>query len=463
MERFWFEHFGKDDAAGIGFDIFCSAFERYHINFLNQTLPNDFALALRFVLIPESTGCNQGADTAQQVRKSDFELFLKRFGPLSMSFRKSTECFFCQQHTQYGPGTMMVPWFHGTLSRQKAEELCQKDGINGTFLVRFSEREPDKFTLTYLKVEGSGARKKLKMRNCLIYNADKDGFCLTFPRKPKDPLFSSVGDFVRKNAAKLKVPCESSLSKSYKQAHGEWGREKLAKQAQTQQAGEDNYSHFATEDAGTTGMYGAFGGGPAAGAATGRSNSSDGADGVSSYGEFVAPPLLSQAGSTSSKPNGGVSPGAAEYGQFSSGAVASSPQHRQLIIQRHQQKQQLQQQPQQSTDLYGHFISPPSTANEAQVGATSKCNYGEFVAPQDATTAYGGFVAPSSPAIGTVAADPVYDDPYSVHFTDSSAGVGSRTDGGGGSAATGGGAGAAGAGGGGGEGSMAPSIRPVAE
>jgi hypothetical protein len=420
-EQFWSDHFGSDSQA-IDFDRFCSAFEKHHSTVLSQALPTDFAIALRYVVIPDSAGSND----AHQIRKEDFNLFLKRFGPLRMSFRKTSECFFCQRQQQYGPSTMMVPWFHGTLSRQRAEELCQKDGTNGAFLVRFSEREPDKFTLTYLKVEGSGATKQFKMRNCLIYNVKEDGFCLTFPPTPKAPLFSSVGDFVRKNQAKLKVACKSSLSQSYQQAHGEWGRKRMPSPAQQSQAVDaSNYSHFVAEDAGSSDMYGAFGGAAAGAPAMDRSSSNSSSssrnrdDSASNYGGFVA--SRSPVGSPSN------SAGAAEYGQFSSGTKPPlSPQHQQH--QQHQQPQQHQQhqqhQQQQPIDLYGHFVSPPSPSaphashREPDDGSS---NYGGFVPPPaDSASSYGGFVAPASSA---VAEQPVYDDPYSVHISDSSAEV----------------------------------------
>ena len=75
----------------VDFDRFCAEFERCHTVELKQTLPADFALALRFVMFPESSTFTSGQ---LKVSRGDFDLFLKRLGPMSMAFRKMTQCFF---------------------------------------------------------------------------------------------------------------------------------------------------------------------------------------------------------------------------------------------------------------------------------------------------------------------------------------------------------------------------------
>ena len=63
----------------VDFDRFCAEFERCHTVELKQTLPADFALALRFVMFPESSTFTLGQ---LKVSRGDFDLFLKRLGPV---------------------------------------------------------------------------------------------------------------------------------------------------------------------------------------------------------------------------------------------------------------------------------------------------------------------------------------------------------------------------------------------
>lgn len=94
-----------------------------------------------------------------------FAIFIKRFGPLRLCAIKVAENLF-------SPVTGdLLPWFHGALSRQCAEELLRKNLTAGRYLVRFSEAKPDKFTLVLVSAE-------LKILNVLISNLGEHGYGL---------------------------------------------------------------------------------------------------------------------------------------------------------------------------------------------------------------------------------------------------------------------------------------------
>lgn len=68
-----------------------------------------------------------------------------------------------------GPKLELVPWFHGPISRARAQTVLHtgpKGGSPGHFLVRFSEKCPEYFTLSYLAPAPTGT----VMRNVLVYN-----------------------------------------------------------------------------------------------------------------------------------------------------------------------------------------------------------------------------------------------------------------------------------------------------
>lgn len=99
----------------------------------------------------------------------------------------------------------MAPWFHGTMGRREAEQVLTDRGRNdGAFLVRFSESQPAKFTLSYLKVHtGTGKRE---VKNCLVENMGRDGgyALLEGSRSRQQRTYSSLQSFVKHNASRLK-------------------------------------------------------------------------------------------------------------------------------------------------------------------------------------------------------------------------------------------------------------------
>ena len=94
------------------------------------------------------------------IELKEWERFLVRFGPFRISVSKAVQCF--QERDA------IAPWFHGLITRAEAEAaLHQTD--DGTFLVRFSETQPDKFSLSYMKVHTDPLYMgKREIKNVLI-------------------------------------------------------------------------------------------------------------------------------------------------------------------------------------------------------------------------------------------------------------------------------------------------------
>ncbi len=65
----------------------------------------------------------------------------------------------------------LVPWFHGSVSREYAEKRLSEPKTAGKYLIRFSEAKPDKFTLVYVTAD-------LKIKNVLISNFGELGYSL---------------------------------------------------------------------------------------------------------------------------------------------------------------------------------------------------------------------------------------------------------------------------------------------
>lgn len=137
-----------------------------------------------------------------------FLRFLARFGPLEFTIAKAVSCFCVNRE--------LVPWFHGMLGRNKAEQVLSNHSSSygdGAFLVRFSETHPTKFTLTYVKVHVDSGRREMK--NCLLENIGTKGYALSDSRNRAYP---SIQSFVQRSAARLRTPVGSFLAERCNQA-----------------------------------------------------------------------------------------------------------------------------------------------------------------------------------------------------------------------------------------------------
>ncbi|RHY00203.1 hypothetical protein DYB36_002965 [Aphanomyces astaci] len=132
----------------------------------------------------------------------DWERFLIRFGPFDKCVLKAVQCF----QDKLG----IAPWFHGVISRAQAEAVTTSSD-DGAFLVRFSETQPDKFTLTYMKVHTDpiyNGRKEIK--NVLIVHNPREGYGLQ--DGGNGVKYPSIASFIEGSSVRLRTPIISRLS-----------------------------------------------------------------------------------------------------------------------------------------------------------------------------------------------------------------------------------------------------------
>jgi len=106
----------------------------------------------------------------------------------------------------------MAPWFHGSMGRRAAERALASPGRDdGAFLVRFSESQPTKFTLSYLKVHAESGRREVK--NCLVENRGRAGgyTLLEGSQSRHQRTYTSLQTFVKHNASRLKLGVRGGL------------------------------------------------------------------------------------------------------------------------------------------------------------------------------------------------------------------------------------------------------------
>ena len=197
----------------VPFPEFVSAYTQHMDNLGAGPIFLPFATkVMRYLLLtrPSPASTANTADAVHLVTSKEFDLFLKRFGPMRLSFKKAANSGFAT------PDSPLEPWFHGNVRRSEASPSARA-GVSGAFLIRFSEHHPSSLTLVYSRyMEGppdSGRKKipKLEDRHCLIYNHGEQGYALV-PDPPKtDRLFKDLRHFIAQNSKRLVSPVPSKL------------------------------------------------------------------------------------------------------------------------------------------------------------------------------------------------------------------------------------------------------------
>lgn len=100
---------------------------------------------------------------------SQWELFLRRFGPFEVCLHKALDSVF-DADAASATGRAVLPWFHGATERAATERVLRSASA-GHFLVRWSATFPDAFLLVYVR-RGGGPRLKHR----LLYNHAGHGY-----------------------------------------------------------------------------------------------------------------------------------------------------------------------------------------------------------------------------------------------------------------------------------------------
>ncbi len=172
-EAFWSTHFQGASAASI--DLFVN---RMLAEFKSRHLFNIIEITSRFI-IPGSV------NKREEVTVSEFDRFLRRFGPFETSIRAARSVFF---KMMTGGRWVVKDWYFGTLCKAECQKVLLEKENQGKFIVVEDMKSRwNKLAVAYTKVVSSGgengsSRTFFKIKELTIR-----------PRKGKDTLFCWLG------------------------------------------------------------------------------------------------------------------------------------------------------------------------------------------------------------------------------------------------------------------------------
>ncbi|TMW55993.1 hypothetical protein Poli38472_008641 [Pythium oligandrum] len=228
----WNERFGLVASDEV---VFSTALWPALLNACRQELPKHEVFSMEELRVMAKYCIADSAWQHDTISQQDFLHFIARFGPLESSLAKVIECFTVHRE--------LVSWFHGSMTRAEAEcVLLSSQMDDGSFLVRFSESQPTRFTLSYVKVHTAPPHTgRREMRNVLIENIGKNGYVLTDSR---NKAYSSIRAFIQRSSARLKYGVASKLARKCNQ--------ELVTVRSRQDLASNSYTAFSTESLGAS-------------------------------------------------------------------------------------------------------------------------------------------------------------------------------------------------------------------